>query len=62
VGQGIIIGGNVRIQLVSARGKQVRIGIEAPPSIRVLRAEVSEQRAEKSEAVAEPALAGPVVD
>lgn len=42
-GESIIIGDNIRIKVVEFKGAQVRIGIEAPPDVRVCRAEVSDK-------------------
>ena len=56
--QSIVIGGNVVITVVSIRGDQVRIGIEAPRSITVHRQEV----AIAIEAANREALAGADVD
>ena len=39
VGETILIGENIRIMVVQIRGKQVRLGIEAPPDLLVLRTE-----------------------
>jgi len=33
----VLIGKNIRIMVVEVRGKQVRLGIEAPPDLLVLR-------------------------
>ncbi|RMG00970.1 MAG: carbon storage regulator [Planctomycetota bacterium] len=41
-GQGITIGPNIRLVVIAVRGKAVRIGIEAPPDVRVLREELTE--------------------
>jgi carbon storage regulator len=38
--QSIVINGNIRITVVSIRGNQVRIGIEAPDSVAVFREEL----------------------
>ena len=38
--QSIVINDNIRITVVSIRGNQVRIGIEAPPSVPVFREEL----------------------
>lgn len=35
----ILIGENIRIMVVWIRGKQVRLGIEAPPDLLILRGE-----------------------
>lgn len=59
LGQKIIIGENVEITLLEVRGNQVRLGIMAPPSVRVNRAEVLERRHDNcTRQVAEPAPAG----
>mgnify|MGYP000187055755 CR=1 FL=1 len=40
IGETIRIGDNIRIKVVEIKGKQVRIGIEAPPDVVVHREEV----------------------
>jgi carbon storage regulator CsrA len=37
VNETVLIGENIRIMVVQVRGKQVRLGIEAPPDLLVLR-------------------------
>ena len=39
VNERVLIGENIRIIVVWIRGKQVRLGIEAPPDLLVLRGE-----------------------
>jgi carbon storage regulator len=39
-GESLIIGNQVRIKIVEIRGGQVRIGVEAPPEISVVREEL----------------------
>ena len=39
VGETVLIGENIRIMVVQVRGKQVHLGIEAPPDLLVLRTE-----------------------
>ena len=39
-GEGLFIGDDVRITILEIRGKQIRLGIEAPPSVVVLREEI----------------------
>jgi carbon storage regulator len=39
IGETILVGENIRIMVVQVRGKQVRLGIEAPPELLVLRTE-----------------------
>lgn len=41
----IQIGENIVVTIVQVRGKTVRVGIEAPKSVRVVRAEIGEQPA-----------------
>ena len=49
LGQSIRIGGSIRIQVVEVRGNQIRLGIEAPPEVRVLREELYQQVSEENE-------------
>ena len=44
VGEEIVIGNNVRLTVVAIEGKDVRIGISAPPEVVVDRQEVHENR------------------
>lgn len=46
VGEEIVVGGNIRITVVSVKGNRVRIGVTAPESVRVDRKEVHDRRAE----------------
>jgi carbon storage regulator len=39
-GEGLFIGDNIRIKILEIRGKQIRLGIEAPASVVVLREEI----------------------
>jgi carbon storage regulator len=39
VGETVLIGEDIRIMVVQIRGKQIRLGIEAPPDLLVLRTE-----------------------
>jgi carbon storage regulator len=45
IGEEIIIDGDVRITVVNVNREQVRIGITAPPSVRVDRLEIHQRRA-----------------
>ncbi len=40
LGEGLFIGDDIRITVVEIRGKQIRLGIEAPSHIVVLREEI----------------------
>ncbi len=44
MGEEIVIGGEIRIKVVSVKGNQVRIGVSAPRSVSVDRQEVAERR------------------
>jgi carbon storage regulator len=44
VGESILIGGNVRLTVLSAAGRRMRLGISAPPSVTVHRQEVLERK------------------
>ncbi len=46
--ESIVIGENVRIVVVAIERNQVKLGIEAPPSLEVHRAEVSDRVKEKN--------------
>ena len=39
-GEGITIGSNVKVTIVEIKGKQVRLGIDAPPDLLIYREEV----------------------
>jgi len=56
LGQEIVIGGNIRIMVVDVRGDRVRIGIDAPQSVRVDRREVHERLVGMSAATESAAL------
>lgn len=48
-GEEIIINGNIRVTVVSVKGDRVRLGIEAPASVPVDRAEIHARRIEFQE-------------
>jgi carbon storage regulator len=43
VNRKVLIGNEVRVMVVEVRGKQVRLGIEAPTDLLVLREEVAKK-------------------
>lgn len=53
VGEGIIIGDDVRITIVEVRGGGVRIGIEAPASAKIHRQEVYERISQQNKEAAQ---------
>jgi carbon storage regulator len=44
IGEEIVIGGRIRVFIVAVEGGKVRVGVEAPLSVRVDRREVHERR------------------
>lgn len=44
VGEEIVIGGNIHVQVLGFHGRKVRLGITAPSSVSVDRTEISERR------------------
>jgi carbon storage regulator len=40
VGESIIINGNIKVTVTKVDGGKVRLGIEAPPDVKVLRSEL----------------------
>lgn len=51
-GQSLIIGGEILLKIVEIRGQQVRIGVEAPPHITVVRQELHDAIARENQAAA----------
>jgi carbon storage regulator len=49
IGEEIIIDGRIRVTVTQIKGDKVRIGIAAPPEVRVDRQEVHERRQEFAE-------------
>lgn len=49
IGQEIYIGNDIRIVIVDVHGKQVRIGIDAPREIRVVRKEIIDNNRNRRE-------------
>ncbi len=44
IGEEIVIAGNIRVTITAINGDKVRVGITAPPQVRVDRQEVHERR------------------
>lgn len=44
IGEQIVIGDDIKIKIVEIKGKQVRIGIEAPRNVAVNREEIYKQK------------------
>jgi carbon storage regulator len=43
-GQSLVIDGDIVVRVLESRGNVIRLGIEAPDNVRVLRAELTEQK------------------
>lgn len=54
IGELIVIGDDIKIKIVEIKGKQVRIGIEAPRNVEVNREEIFLQKSADKEPAAEP--------
>ena len=52
VGEEIVINDTIRVTVVSVKGDKVRLGITAPPTVRVDRQEVHQRRQDLSPAAA----------
>ena len=46
IGEEIVIGGDIRVTVLEVHGNKVRIGVEAPKSVRVDRQEIHDRRVE----------------
>ncbi|MGL4993912.1 MAG: carbon storage regulator CsrA [Bacteroidales bacterium] len=43
VGEKLIIGGNIEVTILAIKGGQIRVGIEAPKEISVIREEIKDK-------------------
>lgn len=59
-GQSVYIGDDVKITLVEIKGNQVRIGIDAPSSVRIFREEIYLQILEENKSAAALSADAPV--
>lgn len=55
-GDSILIDGGIRIVVVSCDRGGVRIGIEAPSDVKILRGEIAQQVAQENQRAARPAV------
>lgn len=61
VGQSIVIGDNVVVTVLEVRGEQVRIGVEAPRTVEVMRSEIYKAIEEANQAAAQSTAGMPLV-
>jgi carbon storage regulator len=52
-GESIVIGSDIRVTVLEMQGRQIRLGIEAPPDVSVHRGEVYERIREENERAAQ---------
>ena len=57
-GEEIIIDGLIRVTITAIKGDRVRVGINAPPAIRIDRAEIHQRRNEFAEEAVEAVFPG----
>ena len=57
--QGIKIGDDIEIVILAVNGDQVKVGIQAPRSVRVLRSELAQAVQEENRRAAEAAVTAP---
>ena len=50
-GEEIVISGGIRVRVVSVQGGKVRLGVAAPPTVRVDRREIRDLREQAADAV-----------
>ena len=58
----IMIGDDISISIIEIRGDQVRIGVDAPKTVKVFRQEVFDAIKAENKAAAQSALSLPVLD
>src|SRR5262249_50593810 len=56
IGEEMLIGGEVGVTVVAVKGKQVRLGVTAPPSVPVARLELLAERSEGAEQQPPPSM------
>ena len=47
-GESILVGDNIKIVVLEVRRRQIRLGIESPPDIVVLREEIAQRRTDEN--------------
>ena len=62
INEKIMIGDDISISIIEIRGDQVRIGVDAPKSVKVFRQEVFDAIKAENKAAAESKVSLPVLD
>lgn len=58
-GQSVYIGDDIKVTLMEIRGNQIRVGVDAPSSVRIYREEIYLQIMEENRSAAEQAAHAP---
>lgn len=58
INEKIVVGDNIEISVVEIKGDQIKLGIQAPPTVKVYRYEVYQAIQEENKAAARSAGAG----
>jgi len=62
INEKIMIGEDISISIIEIRGDQVRVGVDAPKTVKVFRQEVFDSIKAENKAAAESKLVLPIVD
>jgi carbon storage regulator len=62
INEKIMIGDDISVSIIEIRGDQVRIGVDAPKSVKVFRQEVFDAIRAENKAAAQSAAVLPVID
>jgi len=62
VNEKIMIGDDISVSIIEIRGDQVRVGVDAPKTVKVFRQEVFDAIKAENKAAAESKTALPIVD
>ena len=61
-GESLYIGDNVKVTIVEIKGNQIRVGIDAPPELRIYREEIYLQILEENKKAAEGVMSGKALE
>ena len=62
INERIMIGDDISISIIEVRGDQVRIGVDAPKTVKVFRQEVFDAIREENKAASESTVVFPILD
>ncbi len=60
LGESITIGNDIKINIIEIKGKQVQVGITAPPSVRIYREEIFKRVQEENKKAAKQTDVNPL--